>query len=64
MVLEECYMCLEYCDLFFEFSFISRSVFQECLSLPAWLNEGSELGSCGVAIFKTCSAGLWLKETF
>ena len=41
---------------FFSFCFIGRSVFQECLSLPVWLSEGSELGSCVVAIFKTCSA--------
>lgn len=27
-----------------------------CLSLPAWLHEGPELGSCGVGISKTCSA--------
>lgn len=38
------------------FYFIGRSVFLHCLSLPAWLSEGPELGSCGVGLFKTCSA--------
>lgn len=38
------------------FCFIGRCVFQECLSLDVWLTEGSELGSCGVAVFKTCLA--------
>lgn len=27
-----------------------------CLSLPTLLREGPELGSCGVGIYKSCSA--------
>lgn len=37
------------------FCFIERSVFLNCLSLPAWLSEGPELGSGAVGLFKTCS---------
>lgn len=54
MVLEEHSMCPGCCG--WVFCVIRRSVFQECLSLPIWLREGSELGTCVVAIFKTCSA--------
>lgn len=38
------------------FCFIERFLLQECLSLPVWLSEESELGSCTVAILKAGSA--------
>lgn len=49
MVLEEC--CVSRVVVL-GFTF----VLLEGLSLPICLSEGSELGSCVVAIFETCSA--------
>lgn len=59
MVLEECYLCPEYCGCFFclfvllKVCFLGMSV---NVANPVWLSEGSELHTCVVAIFKTCSA--------